>query len=123
MSVLRQLQGFTPNSEKEKDAARNLFDFLVHVRKGLEERLPLMNLKLVDLNLVALKSMVLAPGADGAFQIEGIVERPISKEMKRFGIRVDLDPCGEAPSRDELAPFINEIMRGVESAFYGGVSH
>lgn len=120
-NVLKQPQGFMLNNEKEKDAARNLFDFLIHVRKGLEERLPIMNLRLLDLELKKLNSKrVLAPGAAMAFQIEGIVERPISKETKRFAIRIDLDPDGEAPSREELDPLINEIQRGVKEAFYSG---
>lgn len=116
MSVIKGLDNFYPG-KVDQDAARNLFDLTVHVRKRLEERLPALNLKLRDLNLVALPDKVLAPGAESAFTLNGAVVRPICKTAKAFSMRIDLDPKGEF-DRDELEPLVNEIVAQLKVSFY-----
>lgn len=119
MSVIKGLESFYPG-KVDQDAARNLFDLTVHVRKRLEERLPALNLRLLDLNLVALPDKVLAPGAESAFALCGIVVRPTCKTAKWFNIRLDMDPKGEF-DRDELEPLVNEIVTQLKITFYPGV--
>jgi hypothetical protein len=117
MSVFGQLQDFIPSNQVSQDAARNLFDLTIHVRKRLEERLPAMNLRLIDLDLIAMDKIVLAPRAESAFALHGLAVRPESQQAKKFSIRLDLDPNGEF-DRDELEPLVNEIVKSLEKAFY-----
>jgi len=102
-------------SEKE---ARNLFDLTIYIRMRLELRLPMISLKLDELKLVALTdTKVLAPGATGAYALNGVVVRPESKQAKAFSIRIDLDPSGDM-DRKELDPLVEEIVDQLKIAFY-----
>lgn len=110
-----------PNSKMSADAARNLVELVFYVRRKLEERMKIMNLKVLEVKMIALPDKVLAPGATGAYSLAGIVLRPETKEAKQFGIRMDLDPEGEY-DRDDLDPLVNEIVFNLKSAFYPSVS-
>ena len=99
-----------------KDNARALFDLVRYARQGLEKRLEVASLKLLELSLMERPTKVKVIGYERTYHMVGVVEHQLTKQRKSFEIRLDL-AMGEC-DREAVDPLVNEIARSLIESYY-----
>jgi len=99
-----------------KDNARALFDLVRYARQGLEKRLEVASLKLLELSLMERPTKVKVIGYERTYHMVGVVEHQLTKQRKGFEIRLDL-AMGEC-DREAVYLLANEIARSLIESYY-----